>query len=115
MEVFAIKHKPTGEYMPARMSRTSSRGWSHWVPGPAPDGWGGCDGYDKNPRVFFTLQSARNALTAWLKGMHNCSRGTTSGTWDSPPESYEVIEIAAPPVERKREDMEIVTLELTGL
>jgi hypothetical protein len=96
--------------MPARMFKTIGRGWSHWIPGPAPAGFEGYDGFDKNPRIFFTLQSARSALTAWLRGLH--SQRTTGSTFEDPGgDSY--LAVDAPPVERKREDTEIVTMQLT--
>lgn len=112
--VYAILHKPTGAYMPSRMSRSNRGGWSNWIPGPAPDGWGGCDGYDKNPRIFFTLRSAQNALTAWLQGVHKRSQGV-SYDWEGTPDDYDDLSIEPPPVPRVRTDMEIVPLQLFGL
>lgn len=117
MNVYAIKHKPTGAYMPARMFRASNHGWSYWVPGPAPSGWSGLDGYDKNPRIFFTLQAARNSLTAWLQGPWKRVTGT-DGDWET---GYFDVDLGPAPTDaqglppRVREDMEIVVLELTGL
>jgi len=113
MKVFAIRHKPTGEFMPHRMYRTRERGWSHWVPGPEADGWAGANGYDKNPRLFFTLQSARNALTAWLQGPWKATV-ETDGDWETG--YYDVPGTPAPtspPAPRHRADMEIVTFTLS--
>lgn len=116
MEVFAIYHNPTGTYMPTRMYRARQGGWSHWIPGPPPDGWGGCNGFDKNPRIFFTKRSAQNALTAWLQGIHRKeSSGGGTNMFGEPDDYEEDIVIDKPPIERKREDMEIVTLYLMGL
>lgn len=108
MEVFAIRHKPTGAWMPHRMYRTSSRGWSHWNPGLPTD----YPPHDTNPRIFFTLQSARNALTMWLQGAWKNTQ--TQGTYFDPPEDAGPAPYK-PPVERKRDEMEIVTLTLSGL
>jgi hypothetical protein len=113
MKVWSIRHKPTGAWMPSRMSRSRGGGWSSWIPGPPQDGWGGCDGYDKNPRIFFSLPSARNALTMWLQGVWE-SRVVTTTDWEGFPDDYDDLTVRTPPVERKREDMEIVELELTG-
>jgi len=95
------------------MFRTTNGGWSYWIPGPVPDGFDGCDGFDKNPRIFFTLQSARNALTAWLRGLQREKKHYTH-IFDGPDEYAELI-VEAPPLERKREDMAIVELELVGV
>lgn len=113
MKVWAIRHKPTGAWMPSRMFRASSGGWSYWIPGPAPEGWAGYDGHDKNPRVFYSLQSARNALTMWLQGTWERKSGTTVD-WEGIPDGYDDMHVNAPPMERKRGDMEIVELCLTG-
>jgi hypothetical protein len=109
MQVFAIRHKPTGAWMPTRMFRRGG-GWSHWMPGPPVDGYEGLDGFDKNPRIFFTLQAARNALTMWLRGTWREER-RCSETLEGREDWTELVP-DAPPVERKREDMEIVSFLL---
>jgi hypothetical protein len=83
-----------------------------WIPGPQLDGWGGCAGFDKNPRIFFTLQSARNAVTAWLRGVQHEERHY-SDSLEGRDEWSEIV-VEPPPTERKREDVEIVALELRG-
>lgn len=112
MEVFAIRHKPTQSWMPARMFKTIGRGWSYWTPGDTVEG---LDGFDKNPRIFFTKRSAQNALGAWLNGRWEAQTGT-DGDWET---GYFTVDIGPapmkPPVERKREDMEIVSLTLSGV
>lgn len=113
MRVWAIKHKPTNTWMPSRIGR-SGRGWSHWNPGYVSPELGPEKYYDTNPRIFFTVQSVRNALTAWLQGAWE--RGTLQeGDWET---GYYTVdgdpEPKAPPVPRCREDMEIVELELVG-
>jgi hypothetical protein len=113
MQVFAIRHKPTQAWMPARMFKVFGSGWSHWTPGPQGAALG-LHGYDKNPRIFFTLQSARNALTAWLSGAWE-SATVSDGDFET---GYRQIDSGPAPMKpeapRKREDMEIVTLELIG-
>lgn len=106
MQVFAIKHKPTGKWMPARLNKAPG-GWSYWDPtddAPA---------HDKNPRLFFTLRSAQNALTAWIMGEHRRESGTTYD-WEGIPEGYDNHIIDEPKVPRSREQMEIVRMELRG-
>ncbi len=107
MKVFAIKHKPSGEWMPHRMNRAPG-GWSHWTPGAAED-----KPHDMNPRLFFTLQSARNALTMWLQGKWERHQGTNHSYFDGP-EDYDNMIVNTPSVPRCRGDMEIVELELRG-
>lgn len=106
MQVWAIKHKLSGDWMPHRMFRSGRGGWSAWEPGSPPGN--GYDGFDKHPRVFFTEASARMALTQWLRGIfHQETYGQGFNT-----EQY--LEVRPPAVERRREDMEVVALELTG-
>jgi hypothetical protein len=111
MKVWSIRHKPTGAWMPSRMYR--SGGWSYWNPGYAHPEYGVEKPFDQNPRIFFTLQSARNSLTAWMQGQWE-SRQVTTVDWEGIPDGYDDLTTNEPPVERKREDMEIVELELTG-
>lgn len=105
MIVYAIRHKPTKEFMPARMNK-SGQGWSHWTPGDAED-----PPYDSNPRVFYNPHSARNALTMWLQGKWERNSGT-SYDWEGTPDSYDHMRVNAPTVPRLRAEMEIVTFSL---
>lgn len=103
LEVFVIRHVPTGDYLPARKS---SRGFSN----DEPDHEGGPLG----PRIFATRRSAINALTAWLMGVHKRVGGGTRhvGTFGGNDEDYdEDIEIVPQP-HRRREEMEIVPCHL---
>jgi hypothetical protein len=110
-DVFAIRHKPTGAFMPSRMFRAGSgRGWTHWDPNDATAG--GYGGFDKNPRVFFTRKSANKALGAWLAGPWEKTR-VDEGDWvtgyttfDGPPVPF------TPKVPRLSAEMEIVSLTL---
>jgi hypothetical protein len=106
MKVFAIRHKPTGEFMPTRMSRNGFGGWSWWRE-PA---YG--KPFDPTPRLFPSKQGAQNALTAWMQGRW-VTITVHSGGWESPEETrVPVPEKTETP--RVREDMEIVELALTG-
>lgn len=104
MNVYALRHKPTGKFMPVRMSRGSARGWSHWEPTDDKDV------FDKSPRVFFTLKSAQNALVQYCLGVHRRDAGWDNH-WEAP-EYSDVTFLDAPKVPRKREDFEIITYEL---
>lgn len=108
MQVFALRHKATGLFMPAKMSRTGARGWSHWSPGAMEDG----APYDKHPRLFFSRKGADNSRALWAAGVHVRHCGATSGTPDNPPEYYDETTIIAPPIPRHRDDLEVVAYEL---
>jgi hypothetical protein len=106
MIVYAIKHIPTGKFMPARMegSRSGSRGWSHWVPEHQ-------SSPEVLPRLWQTHQRAARALTAWLEGVfvyvveHYGEYGQETDC---------VLQPTKPIIERKREDMVIVPMTLTS-
>jgi hypothetical protein len=105
MDVYAIRHKPSGEFMPVRMSRTSRGGWSYWrEPGNTP--------YDATPRLFPTKQGAINALSSWMQGrwVHEY----TGGSFECPDDGYYETVPEEPKSPRVREGMEIVELALTG-
>lgn len=108
--VFAIQHIETKAWMPARMFRSYHGGWSQWTPNP-PEGLLGLDGFDKNPRIFFSKRAAINAVSSWVLGV-----------WQREFISYEDVDYgkvsieiipARPPVPRKRFDLEIVEMILT--
>lgn len=102
--VFAIRHKPTGVFMPARINKAYG-GWSHWDP------TNGEEVHDANPRIFYTLRSAQNALTAWLMGTHIRERGMHYD-WEGIPDGYDNHIVNAPATPRHRGDMEIVNFTL---
>lgn len=114
--VYAIRHKPTGNFMPARMFKQSGFGWSWWEPTETRVGY---VAFDQNPRLFFSFASACNALGQWLRGPLN-KRVVDYGSQDcsvpfSPPETgWEVMnaEVGTGYPKRRREDMEIVTLQV---
>jgi len=59
IEVFAIRHKPTGKYLPSGRG-FNGRGMT-WSSPVAPSAV-------RLPRVFHTHKSARISLTYWMKG-----------------------------------------------
>lgn len=71
--LYAIQHKPSGNFMPARMFKQAGSGWSWWEPTETRSGY---LPHDKNPRLFYSIESARNALGQWLRGPlrkhHHC-------------------------------------------
>lgn len=116
MKVWVVKHKPTGEWMPARMNRQGRGGWSWWIPGTVPDGLAGCsNGFDKNPRVFFTRVSAQRAASQWLRGPMATREHFQGSGYFEPPESYTTVDLVEVPgiPPRRPQDLEIVEGELT--
>ena len=104
MKVWTLRHKPTGRFMPCRMFKRNAGGWSYWNPHEEPPGY---VPFDRNPRVFFTLQAARNARAAWAAG--EWKRGMTVGGFLEPPEETHPH---PHPVQRNRDDLEIVEGDL---
>ena len=94
--IYAIRHKPTGHFLPARKS--NRRGFSFDEPLPS----GGALG----PRVFYSKQSAMNALTAWLQGKFKADT-----TYSYEGEADYAITVDPQP-HRVRSDMEIVTYQM---
>lgn len=99
MIFYAIKHKPTGWYLPPGLG-TGGRGFTHCEP---------VDGQAYHPRLFHTLGAARCALAWWLKGATSVARsGSLSWEYDDYVESWHT----EPMPERVAEEMEIVKIEL---
>lgn len=94
MQAFAVRHKPTGEYIPR--SNNNGRGGSYSEP---------CK--DKPARLFHCRHAARSFLLMWLKGhfKNNHSLDYETGIDEY---SLEII----PQPHRKKEDMEIVEFNL---
>lgn len=62
-EFYAIYHKRTGRYMPARMFEYSRGSWTWWEP----TGIGGYEGHDPDiPRLFLKKNAAVQAMEYWL-------------------------------------------------
>jgi hypothetical protein len=103
---WAIRHKPTGNFMP--QSNSKRHGYTHDEPMQMVDShW--C------PRLFGRKQDASTALTWWLKGETTmCYSGghyqNVFGEWDD--DFGENWNTYAPEVERKAEDMEVVQIKL---
>lgn len=99
--VYAIKHVPTKRLMPQRRGA----GHSYWE--PTED-----IGEPRNPRLFFTMRSAQNALTAWLQGIWRSDLNVTTD-WEGNSESSNDLTINEPDVPRTRADMAIVAFKVT--
>lgn len=106
--MYAIKHVPTGGYLPAPKGR-GGRGGSHMEPVV----------FDENskelPRLFGRKAAANAGLIHWSKGIYKTDRGYDNGTPWSGGEYYEETYIDPQP-HRRKEDMEIVpvVIELPG-
>lgn len=117
VECFAIRHKPTGKFMPCRMFKQSGHGWSWWEPTETRAGY---VAFDQNPRVFFSRRAASNAIGQWLRGPLN-RREVDYGSQDcsapwSPSEiGFEVMSAKSEHPPRRRDDVEIVTMWLAEL
>lgn len=96
---YAIRHIPTGHYLPEPMGR-QGRGGSHTEPLPFSTELAKC------PRIFDTERAAKSALGQWLRGKFYCYR-------DGDESSYEEDVEIVPQWHRKRVDMEIVPVKVT--
>lgn len=100
MELFAIRHKPTGFYL----GDPKGRGGSFMEPEPATA--------IRPPRIFHNRHAAACALGQWLLGhhvKHSCSGGQTPyGDFDD----YEEWTTYEAQPHRKREEMEVVPIQL---
>jgi hypothetical protein len=97
---FALRHKPTQRYMPARMTATGKAGWSWWNPESVE-----FSGHGIEPRLFATIRGARTAARTWLKGR-------VSKEYDQQTGEFKTLALL-PDEGRKAEDLEIVTLLLS--
>ena len=97
--LYAIKHKPSGFYLPPPLGRMG-RGGSHTEPVD-------CSGDRPNPRLFETKLSADRALSAWLQGKWHIDR---YGSGEDYEESLPYPKFIAT---RVREHMEVVPFNLT--
>ncbi len=104
LKLYAIRHVSTDTYMPNRLNRAPG-GWSYWSPTDE------YKPYDATPRLFSSLRSAQNALTAWLQGEHRRNQ-SVSYDWEGNPDSTDMCEITEPSVPRVRSEMEIVSFLL---
>jgi len=105
IEVYVIRHVPSGKYLPARKNR---RGFSNDEPEE--------NGGKLGPRVFVTYSSACKALTAWLMGIHVAKRDSGRmgrGLFAEVDDDYEEWVEVVPQPHRKRAEMEIVPCRLS--
>jgi hypothetical protein len=93
MQLYAIRHKPTGGFLPPPKNR-NGRGGSHVEPEV------GCV-----PRIFPTERAAKSALGQWLLGKFEHH-------WIGDEFGGEEILTVVPQPHRKREEMEIVPVQL---
>jgi len=96
IDLFAIRHRPTGGWIPARVGRGGSNDE------PVLTG---------SPRLFKNHQAARCFLVQWLKGKHirHVTHGTYSGVVFGSFGDGDDDEVIIKPVpSRKKEEMEIV-------
>lgn len=102
MMFFAIRHKPTGGFMPQAATRRG--GFTHDEPS-----------VHFPPRMFTREQDAKCALTWWLKGVTSVTAGYNG--WDG--DYDEQWDTKMPTVdsewmaERTAEDFEVVKVEIT--
>lgn len=98
--MYAIRHNPTGGFIPRSTGR-QGRGGSHLEPvPPAPAG-------HARPRFFETARAARIFLSGWAKGKVVASSGYDSFTgeyWDN----LDVVPVPG----RSAGDMEVVELSV---
>ena len=97
-ELYAIFHRPTGKYMPARMFENSRAGWTWWEPTGA-NGYGGFD--PEVPRLFTKKKSAIQAMGYWLNGNYNLKVTGHYDDWGPH------MEITNPTIPRNPKDVEI--------
>jgi hypothetical protein len=93
MNLYAIRHIPTNNYLPSRLGR--ARGYTFDEPQPMGK---------MIPRLFTSERNARMALRAWLRGEHK-------PYWDVDGGTAGVGEIKPVP-SRKAEEMEVVRMIL---
>jgi len=94
---FAVKHLPSGGYLP-EVKGWHGRGGSFAVP---------TDPRSARPRLFHSPHAAKSYLGSWLKGEYHTSRGQDSFSG----EYYEDTSIVPKP-DRRREDMEVVPINV---
>lgn len=99
--LFAIRHKPSGAFMPEPKGRCM-RGGSHLEPEK-----------DVMPRLFHSERSAKAALTQWLRGKHVADYDWDYDDYSGKEYKYQCGTNIIPQPHRKREDMEIVPVSIT--
>lgn len=100
-EFFAIRHKPTGWFLP---QRSDMKGGGHTKDEPTPF---------QPPRLFTRKQDAQCALKWWLKGETNVKMGRHYDSWSGGYEYDEDWNTVKVPY-RKEEEMEVVKVIIRG-
>ena len=108
MKIWLVRHVRTKKFMPSRMFRTRSAGWSWWEPDSEEEQH---RPHDTNPRVFYTERSAIKAIAMWTQGGWRRSQGETH-SYDGT-EYYDEMELMKPDYPRAKGDLEIIVGELT--
>jgi hypothetical protein len=99
--VFAIRHRPSGLFLPAANARgrVSQRGFTHREPSAG------------LPRLFLTELRAKAAMRCWLQGKWENDYGK-GDYYESPGELEGCSPRPCP--DRKPEDMEVVKLRISA-
>jgi hypothetical protein len=100
MEYYALRHVLTQRFMPAHISRGSSRGYTCWEPYDLPSRYA-------TPRLFTSKRGAQQARAAWAKGRHVRSYANTDSFCDG-----EIIVVEDPIEPRSKDDFELVRVTL---
>ena len=112
MIFYALYHPAWGKYMPARLFKQSSAGYSYWEP----SGAHGLGGIGNLPRLFETEHAAQMAKYYWETGPYKRHMRTEQDGWESPPYEYQsgvmkdTTEQIAP---RNRGDLIIIPINVT--
>jgi hypothetical protein len=93
-QFYVIRHKPTGQFLPARVPATS---WGFEDPNGVHE-----------PRLFKTARAAKNCATCWAQGVWTADLRTESEGWEY--DSYTVQDLPTPNAVpgRQREDLEVL-------
>lgn len=98
MYMWAIKHKPSGKFLPAPRGRNGRGGTFVEIDDPGP------------PRLFHNETSAKSALRFWLAGKVHVERHYSGAPWgEEIEEDWKTI----PQPHRKAEDMTIVRVTIS--
>ncbi len=103
---WAIRHKPTGDFMP--QSSSKRHGYTHDEPTKCGNDSHHC------PRLFGRKQDAATALTWWLKGETTGKwvGGQYTNVWGDHDDDIDFEWRTDARVDRKAEDMEVVMIRL---
>ncbi len=103
---YAVRHKPTGHYIPEPSGRMG-RGGSHVDPVEVVP-----SKLDTHPRMWPTERGAQNYLSQWLRGKHHALHKWEQDGWESPAYRIDAGTKIEHQPHRVREDMEIVKIPI---